>query len=655
MRGRYLLVLLVLLLPTQSGLLTLPSGPEVQTSSSFGLLGEEEVLLSEVSPARPSEHIVLENRGGPVDLRGWSLQDGEGSVLLNLSLQRGERVGLAADAEVFALLHPEVRCVGLGTASATLSGRFALADAGDCVRLVDPQGRCRDSLFYGKVSDPLDGWYGSPVMSVTKGHAAVRAGGDSDTAADWSVEPPGRSDLPTSEHRVSVEPFTAPEEAEDRLLREINLAAISLRVAVYEISDPTVVSALAQRSRQGVEVKVLAEGQPVAGLSDDCAAALASLAAAGCEVRVLASADGYKRYDYLHCKYLVADGRRTLVMSENWAGGLDENRGWGAVCEGRELAVRLTEMFDRDFGGPLDTREVEAGDLPSGTVPAPVELPYRRHLAEVAPIIAPDNAEEQYRELLRSAQDRVLVQLLYVQEDWVGRESLLSELVEAAARGAQVRVLLDAAWSADGNRKVARYLNEVGERGGWDLQAKLISPYHGLGIVHNKGLVADDTVVVSSLNWCDNALEDNREVGLAIRSAEVSGFFAAVFWSDWSDDPHPPVLVLPWRSCVVQEGVPVLIDASNATDASGIQRIEFDLDGDGTVEWTGPSWTVTLPPGRHLVAVTAYDRFNNSATVTCEVEVTAAPSAGGPPLVLFAAIPLLLLPLLKRIMPKRNH
>jgi len=233
------------------------------------------------------------------------------------------------------------------------------------------------------------------------------------------------------------------------------------------------------------------------------------------------------------------------------------------VCDGRELARYMAAMFDDDFDGSLDVKEIGPGAVPDFTPSIADVLPYRRYMANVMPLIAPDLAEQQYLEMLRSAQDRVLVQVLYIEEGWIGEDSLLSELISAAERGAQVRVLLDSAWSAKENEKVAEHLNQAALAGEWDLQAKLISPYHDLGLAHNKGMIVDDTAVVSSLNWCDNALRDNREVGLAITSKEVSGYFASVFWTDWSDDPYPPEMELPWYECTSLENVPIMIDASN--------------------------------------------------------------------------------------------
>ena len=661
MRGLYLLVTLVLILPTtQSGLSISSDGPEVQTVFALDAYSNWNVLLVEVCPGSPSEHLIIENRGLPVSLDGWYVSDGEGTIMLsNISLGNGERLALATDPVVFGMLHPSTTCIDLSSNEVERSGRFTLADQGDCVMLYDPSSTLQDSLFYGKTKDPLDGWSGSPVLQVTRGHAIVRTSSDTDTAADWTVQPPGRSDIGPRTFNAAVEPFTAPEEARDRVLREISLASVSLKASVYELTDRTITSALCDRARAGVDIEVLVEGQPVAGIDERCSSALAALSESGCEVKVLASQDGYKRYDFLHCKYLIADQRRVLVTSENWANGLLQNRGWGAVCDDRQLAHHMASVFDQDFHGLIDIREPYAADLVGIEPWAVNELPYRRYIADVTPIISPDNAEEQYLDMIRSTDQRLLVQAMYIEKEWTARESLLSEVMSAAARGVQVRVLLDSAWSYKENIAVAAYLNEAAEQGGWDLQAKLVSSYHDFGIVHNKGMIVDNIAVVTSMNWCDSALLDNREVGLAIASEGVSDYFAGVFFTDWCDDPFPPELELPWYECTVEENVPVLIDASNASDASGISRVEFDLGPDGIIDWNGTSWITLLPVGTHVIDVIAYDAFNNTVVRSCTIEVLPSSEAGsGIRGILLLAVPaavLLAISALKRIMHKRNH
>jgi phosphatidylserine/phosphatidylglycerophosphate/cardiolipin synthase-like enzyme len=51
---------------------------------------------------------------------------------------------------------------------------------------------------------------------------------------------------------------------------------------------------------------------------------------------------------------------------------------------------------------------------------------------------------------------------------------------------------------------------------------------------HNKGVIVDDSVVVSSTNWSENSLRRAREAGILIHSDAVTGFFSNVFEDDWN-------------------------------------------------------------------------------------------------------------------------
>ena len=121
----------------------------------------------------------------------------------------------------------------------------------------------------------------------------------------------------------------------------------------------------------------LIEGQPLGGLSEASKAAATALKDAGCEVRELRSQDAYKRYDYLHAKYLVVDSSRSVIMSENWGTGLWSNRGWGVCAESAGLAWYLEGMFEAALGGHIDVSDQIASASYSGQA---AELP-----AEVRP------------------------------------------------------------------------------------------------------------------------------------------------------------------------------------------------------------------------------------------------------------------------------
>ena len=102
----------------------------------------------------------------------------------------------------------------------------------------------------------------------------------------------------------------------------------------------------------------------------------------------------------------------------------------------------------------------------------------------------------------------------------------------------------------------------------------------------------------------------------------------------------------------------MVIDASNASDASGIARVEFDLGGDGTADWTGSTWNAMLPPGTHVIHVTAYDAYNNTAVRTCIIEVLPSRDEGSIGMAAWLTIPIITITALfywKKIMHKRSN
>jgi len=72
-------------------------------------------------------------------------------------------------------------------------------------------------------------------------------------------------------------------------------------------------------------------------------------------------------------------------------------------------------------------------------------------------------------------------------------------------------------------------------------------------------------------------------------------------------------------------------------DNVGVVRIEWDLDGDGSIEGTGGSIELTIGPGHHILNVTAYDATGNRAARTVVITV-AEPRDGLPGWILLGGI-----------------
>ncbi len=106
---------------------------------------------------------------------------------------------------------------------------------------------------------------------------------------------------------------------------------------------------------------------------------------------------------------------------------------------------------------------------------------------------------------------------------------LLAEaLVNAAARGVKVRVLLD---QSDWNPKIRKnneptinFLRENGVEAKFDSEKKTL---------HAKLLIIDDSVIVGSTNLGFHALERNSEAGVLIKSKEVADYYRTYFEQLW--------------------------------------------------------------------------------------------------------------------------
>jgi len=352
---------------------------------------------------------------------------------------------------------------------------------------------------------------------------------------------------------------------------------------MYMAHQPQLAERLVAALERGVQVRLLLEAQPPGGLDDTTRWFAQQVHDASGEVRYMRGEPDqhiHRRFVFDHAKYGIIDGSRVFVMSENWVGHgtpTDHsygNRGWGVIVRNRAVARYLAGVFAADWN-PLvaDTVAYNADDpkyggppagftpddsVPKGEYPHPFRARRFTEPVQVTPVFAPDNTLYDTRGILGligAAQERLLVEQQYIHLQWDGRagsvdqtpDLYLRAVVAAAQRGVEVRVLLDddskyaappnhtpPGTSALTNRDTCAYLNGIAAGAGLRLECRLLDAGNtGLAKVHNKGVIADDQVLVSSINWSRNSPANNRELGLIIGSQPVSDYFAGVFDWDW--------------------------------------------------------------------------------------------------------------------------
>jgi cardiolipin synthase len=432
---------------------------------------------------------------------------------------------------------------------------------------------------------------------------AAHAPIDSDQAADWAgdladlvwgrrVRMPGWQGLTdtslslpvTGTAYATVTVLVGPEGLYQPLAALIDNAASTIDLSIYTLEHVEIAQKLAAAAQRGVRLRILLDGSPPGGVTMLQKWCAAQIAAAGGEVRYLAVQDGAlaghrARYRYVHAKYGLIDGWLAFNGTENFSyeampveigrpvGG---RRGYYLVTDAPPVVQALTRLFAADWAPErfldlflFDPAHERYGGPPPDFVQPPLPMytvassPFRAPATLAAPArfivnSAPENILHPdaglFALLARAgAGDEIFVEQLYEHKHWGDSASnpiadpnpRLQAMIEAARRGATVRLLLDSFFDEPeelrSNRATVDYVNAIAATEGLDLAARLGNPTGG-GIHAKLVLVRlgeERWSAVGSLNGGEVSHKLNREVVLLTDLAGVYERLAEVFTWDW--------------------------------------------------------------------------------------------------------------------------
>ena len=608
------------------------------TRAGTGLLLTEvypDPLRPEQGEYLPDEFVTITNTGdSPCSIAGWRLTDSEGELTFPAGsvISSGGSIHVTGNGSAFLLdqgfrADYEWNDEDAITPDVAMTGNFWLANNADDLILKTNTGTVADSMAWGENSVTLQGWTGHPVPKPSEGELLFRnrneSSGDivdSDTKEDWMHFRKhwlGQSDFGIEKFSVSgpVMPFVSPDTSFQTLANEIDGADMSIEIELYQFTNWHLAQYLFAAAERGVAVRLLLEGGPVGWHMETWGEQnpevnqekyiVRELVSRGAAVRFMnTDGDNYinDRYSYIHAKYAVFDGRRTIVMTENWKeSGVPTdptygNRGWGIVVEDTSLASYVRDVFNSDWNDShpdiflYSPSHDRYGDPVNGFVlnESTIGGNYRPHFhpieingpLNITPIISPDTSllsESGIIKMLYEAKETVLAELFYFDTGWDqnglnGPNPYLEALMDAARRGCRVKILLDSSdYDQDqvpDNKPSMEYLRELADVEDLDIETRLFdTAMTNLAKHHNKGLIVDSRyVLVSSINWNINSITNNRELALIIESEAVSAFFYDVFMSDWEN--NDPISV-PGEDVSILPGETVTFNGSASWDPDG--------------------------------------------------------------------------------------
>ncbi len=419
------------------------------------------------------------------------------------------------------------------------------------------------------------------------------AGDLGDLAAGRRILRPGQLGYPPDDltrplHALadaSITVAVGPEGLYAPLADALSGAVSSLDLSLYTFEHPDLADVIAQAAQRGVRVRLLLEGAPPGGVTDLQRWCVRQMAAAGADVRYLAAHDNAPRgleprYRYAHAKYALVDGRLALVGTENisWdsmptplADPVGGRRGLYLITDAPPVVARLARLFAADWSPerfwdlqPYAPGHPRYGDPPPGyALPAaPIyrvdAAPFAQPVSASGParftlVSAPENAvllDDGLHGLIQraGAGDAIHLVQLYEHKYWGDGNSnpiadpnpRLQLIIDAARRGATVRVLLDSFFNKPddlrSNQATAEYLNTIAAAEGLDLAAATGNPTRG-GIHMKLVLVrvgGETWSAVGSLNGGEVSHKVNREVMLMVNHPAVYERLLEVFTHDWT-------------------------------------------------------------------------------------------------------------------------
>ncbi|HEY1812322.1 MAG TPA: phosphatidylserine/phosphatidylglycerophosphate/cardiolipin synthase family protein [Kofleriaceae bacterium] len=323
--------------------------------------------------------------------------------------------------------------------------------------------------------------------------------------ASKSASAPAPTPLVDPDLQLLVTP--APDHA--AFVQAIDGAKASIELAMFHLTDHTVLDALVRAAGRGVAVRVILDG---ASLKDARYDRVAQALSAG-HVQVRGSSPAFS---ITHEKAMIVDRAVAFITAINLTRDEATTRDFGVITRAPGVVGGARELFDADWSNAA-----------SGGNATPV-------LAEPSLVVSP-GARQKLVGLVAAAKRDAIATV-----ENLGDPGIADALMAAAKRGVRVRVIVplcDKGLDPLYNLAPARRLAAAGV-GVRTMPAPETAhqPY-----MHSKLIQIDGaTTFVGSENFSINSLTKARELGVIFANAEAALEIENAFEADWAAAIPPP-------------------------------------------------------------------------------------------------------------------
>ena len=292
-----------------------------------------------------------------------------------------------------------------------------------------------------------------------------------------------------------------PDETAKPILDAIDAARESLRIKMFEFSDPSVMKAVTGAHERGVNVRIMLNPARRSGEAEN-EETRKQLGDAGIEV-----IDSNPAFDLTHEKSMVVDGTTAFVKSLNWeTKNFTETRDYAVVTCHRHEVNEIVECFEADWHRK-DFSPYENSNL----------------------IWCSSNGRDRIARFIDIAKHT-----LFLQNERYQDAIIIERLVRAQGRGVKVHIMARPPHTLKKEKLIEgvgglRIMDDVGIK---------IHKLKHLKL-HAKMLLADGCrAIVGSINLTPGSFDSRRELAIEVRDDEIVERLQKVAHHDW-ENSHP--------------------------------------------------------------------------------------------------------------------
>jgi phosphatidylserine/phosphatidylglycerophosphate/cardiolipin synthase-like enzyme len=362
--------------------------------------------------------------------------------------------------------------------------------------------------------------------------------------------------------------FASPDSTFAVTKRLIDAAQKTIEIGIYDFTASYVATLLKDAMSRRVKVTLMLDTDNLK--SEDAIFNDLKIAGATCVSAPSCASENKNAHVFrsAHEKFIVIDGEVCIVQSGNYSvasipmnvldGQADGhfrtgNRDVGVAVTSKELAKFLRKVLDNDIKLELNTPEAVATAEVSLKPPpflfeaAPAKRPDKLFPSKtfsltrplsVQPVLTPDNYMDVMPDVLKKAKRSIVIEQQYIHSADAPIAVLLEAIKSAldANEELAVRIILGKIFSNSDLIKEKANLANIKSKYGLKLGTNIrYIDTTRLVHCHNKLVIVDgETVLVSSQNWSNAAVLENREAGLLFKHKGVASYFTDIFDVDWS-------------------------------------------------------------------------------------------------------------------------